>query len=172
MVASDSRTARFSIEQVRAGSSEGFAISGLVDIRVGEDVRFLEQDKSYIVGAAPLGVNQPLGSVVRQPLPIFGGNSVIELGESSLECPTFESPIQILHLDGRTVETGVLEGVKDAKSQVARALLLPIAAAFGIIIALVAVRWLFTGIFSVARSAALGESLVKRARDLDRELDA
>ena len=157
LLARDARTGRFRIEQVRAGSDAGYAVSGLVDVRLGPDVRFLATNESYLIGAAPLGPNLPLGSTVRAPQPTFGGNAVIELDEASLECPTLEAPLQVLNLDGSPIDTGLTTGLGAAKNQIVRAIMLPAVVAFLIVIALVLVRWFFTGMFRVGTNAAAGQ---------------
>ena len=147
---------------MRAGSDAGYSISGLVDIRLGPDVRFLKENESYLIGASPLGPNLPLGSTVREAKPTFGGNAVIELDETSLACPTLEAPLQVLHLDGTPIDTGVTTGLKGAKGRIARAILLPSVVAFGILLGLVLIRWFFTGLFRVGTTAASGERLRPR----------
>ena len=153
LLAKDARTGRFQVMQVRAGSAAGFAVSGLIDIRLGGDVRFLQEGQHYIVGAAPLGPNLPLGSNIREPRLTFGGNAVIELDEASLECPTLEDPLQVLHLDGTPIETGVLTGLTKAKTKLARAVLVPALTAFAILVGLVLIRWFFTAIFKIGVNA-------------------
>lgn len=162
LLARDARTGRFRVKQVRAGSDVGYSISGLIDIRLGPDVRFLTESESYIIGASPLGPNLPLGSTVREAKPTFGGNAVIELDETSLACPTLEAPLQVLHLDGTPIDTGVTTGLQGARGRIARAVLLPSIAAFGILLGLALIRWFFTGLFRVGTSAASGERMRPR----------
>jgi len=50
--ASDRRTARFEIVQMRGGSLDGYSANNLVDVQYEEDVRYLELEQSYIVRLA------------------------------------------------------------------------------------------------------------------------
>ena len=154
LLAKDTRTGRFKIDQVRAGSSAAYEISGLIDVRLGDDVRFLHNDQHYVVGAAPLGPNLPLGSTVREAKPIFGGNAVIGLDESSLQCPTFDNPVQVLNIDGSPIDTGVLSGLSNSTGRMGRAVLIPALIAFAILVGLVLIRWFFTGMFRYAQRSA------------------
>ena len=162
LLARDARTGRFRVKQVRAGSDADYSVSGLVDIRLGPDVRFLTENESYIIGASPLGPNLPLSSTVREAKPTFGGNAVIELDETSLACPTLEDPLQVLHMDGTPIDTCVTTGLHGAKGSIALAILLPSMAAFGILLGLALIRWFFTGLFRVGATAASGERMRPR----------
>ena len=61
----DATTARFTVDQVRAGSVQGFSLAGSIDIRYGDEVRFLDSGQRYIVGAgiAPTGTDPETGTV-------------------------------------------------------------------------------------------------------------
>ncbi len=41
---------RFRIDQLRAGSAEHWAVNGLIDVRYGDDYRFLVEGDQYLVG--------------------------------------------------------------------------------------------------------------------------
>ena len=45
------QTVRFRIDQLRAGSAGPWAMDGQIDIRYGEDYRFLVEGDQYLVGA-------------------------------------------------------------------------------------------------------------------------
>ena len=51
LVERDFRTGRFEIEQVRAGSEDPFAVGGLIDVRYGLDVEYLDIGTEYLVSA-------------------------------------------------------------------------------------------------------------------------
>jgi len=68
---------RFQIDQVRAGSAAPWSINGLIDVRYGEDYRFLVKGEQYLVGAGSDPVYGVLSSAVRAPEPTFGGNDVV-----------------------------------------------------------------------------------------------
>ena len=149
LVVADSNTARFEVEQVRSGTVEGFSVDGLIDIRYGDETRFLEVGRRYIVGAGldpELGV---LASTVRSPSPLFGGNEVAGVDNGDVECPDIESPIRTLLDDGTSVESGVLSPLKGAGGDIARAVLEPIGVAFVVLLALVLVKHL---VFALGRS--------------------
>ena len=142
----DYRTARFRIDQVRAGSIEGISANGLIDVRYDIDAKFLDVGRQYLVGATidpTLGV---LMSKVAEAAPLFGGDQVIGRTESEIECPELPDPIRTLMIDGRPVDSGVLLPLQEARSDVARSLLVPAMLAAAIILGLVSLRWFITGL--------------------------
>ena len=88
-----------------------------------------------------------LVSKVQQLEPLFGGDEVIGAVESDVKCPVVDDPVRTLDLDGTPVDAGVITPLADAKRSLLRALLLPVTIAFGVIFALVAVRWVLTGVW-------------------------
>lgn len=149
MVLNDATTARFAIDSVRSGSVDGFAVGGLIDVRYGDEVRFLDRDEVYIVGAAvdpELGV---LASAVREPAPLFGGNEIAGVDDSDVDCPQVESPVRTLRADATNVESGVLSPLADAKGDLVRAVLQPVGVAFLVLLGLVIVKHL---LFALGRS--------------------
>lgn len=162
MVVADTSTARFAIESVRSGSATGFEVGGLIDVRYGDEVRFLDPDTSYIVGAAVDPTNRVLASAVREPAPLFGGNEIAGVDNSDVQCPRLADPIRTLMADGTSVESGVLTPLRDAKGDILRALLQPVGVAFLILLGLVAVKLL---IFAMGRSLRdLGSPRAPRGR--------
>lgn len=149
LTVADASTGRFSVEQVRSGSVDGFVVDGLIDIRYGDETRFLEVGRRYIVGAGldpELGV---LSSTVRTPSPMFGGNEIAGVDSGDVTCPDIESPIRTLLDDGSSVESGVLSPLKDAGTDILRAVLEPVGVAFVVLIGLVLVKHL---VFALGRS--------------------
>lgn len=145
----DANTARFAIDQVRSGSIEGFSVNGLIDIRYGDETRFLEVGKQYIVGAGldpELGV---LASAVRTPAPLFGGNEIAGVDSGDVTCPDVESPIRTLLADGSGIESGVLSPLQGSGSDILRAVLAPVGVAFLVLVGLVLVKHL---VFALGRS--------------------
>ena len=134
----DIRAARFQVIDLRAGSLEGFQVGELVDVDYLGDVRFLDDGQQYLVGAGVDPVTGRLVSKVRAPELRFGGNQVVALDQ--LECPVFEDPAITLHLDGSTVESGVLTPLFDRPERVALALITPAVWAFGALAALAALK--------------------------------
>ena len=149
MVLHDASTARFAIQSVRSGSVAGFEVGGLIDVRYGDEVRFLDVDSTYIVGAGIDPDAQVLSSAVRSPAPLFGGNEIAGIDDSDVECPRLGDPVRTLLLDGTSVESGVLTPLKNAKGDIARAVLQPIGVAFLVLLGLVAVKLL---VFALGRS--------------------
>ena len=152
LVAADARTGRFRIEQVRGGSLDSWAAGSLVDVDYGTDVRFLEIESRYIVGAGVDDATGRLESKVRDPEPLFGGNQVIGIGERDTECPEFEDAVRTLDTEGRSVESGVLAPMRDASDRVGRAFLLPF-------------LWVFGGLVGLAMVANVARAGGRRVRD-------
>lgn len=166
LVAKDSRTARFRLEHVRAGSADGYAVTDLIDVRFDDDARFLTPNEQYLVGAAPLEGSSVLASKVRDAEPLFGGNAVVGVNDKTLECPTVDDPIRTLHVDGGEIDSGIFGGLKGAKRDMLNAVVAPVTWAFAIILALVLFRWLLTAMLVVVRRAANGEqeTVMRRTR--------
>src|SRR5918994_5548417 len=68
VTASDYRTARFRIDQARAGDIAQFAAGELVDVRYGIDTKYLAQGGQYLI-AAMYDANIGGGGIRRQPPP-------------------------------------------------------------------------------------------------------
>ena len=68
----DYRTARFHIDQVRAGDLSQFAVGELVDVRYGVDTKYLDQGEQYLIGARYDATAGLLSSKV-QPRPSSSG---------------------------------------------------------------------------------------------------
>lgn len=145
----DAATARFTVDQVRAGSVEGFSRAGMIDIRYGDEVRFLETGVQYIVGAAVDVEQRALFSKVREEAPLFGGSEIAGVNASDTVCPVVDDPVRTLLADGGTVETGVLSSLHGAGPMMLRALLQPLAAALAILACLAALKLL---VFAMVRS--------------------
>lgn len=149
LVVNDASTARFAIEQVRSGSVDGYSRGGLVDVRFGDEVRFLDVGQQYIVGAGLDPATPGLMSSVRAPAPLFGGNEVAGLDNSDVDCPRIENPVRTLLVDGTSVESGVLTPMKDARTEIVRAVAEPVAVAFLVLVGLVVLKHL---VFALGRS--------------------
>jgi len=148
----DIRAARFVVVDVRSGTLEGYRVDDLVDVDFFGDVRFLDDGQVYLVGAGVDPVTGRLVSKVRAPEPRFGGNQVVALDQ--LECPVFEDPAITLHLDGSTVESGVLTPLFDRPERLLLSLVTPAVWAFGVLAALSALK--IVGITLVRRLAGAG----------------
>ncbi len=155
LVERDFRTGRFEIEQVRAGSADPFAVGELIDVRYGRDVEYLEIGSKYLVSARRDPVIGLLASKIREPAPLLGGDDVVGVEESDVECPSFDDPIRTLHPDGSSIDSAVLAPLGEHKTQIFAAFLIPIGVAFGIVFVLAMLRWgvggLLRGIGTVVR---------------------
>lgn len=142
----DFRTARYRIDQLRAGSVEGIASNGLIDIRYDIDAKFLDEGRQYLVGASVDPGVGVLVSKVAASAPLFGGDQVIGRSESEHDCPELPDPIRTLLTNGRPIDSGVLEPLDGARDDVARSLLIPAILAAALILGAVSLRWFITGL--------------------------
>lgn len=141
--------ARFEVRRLLAGSLAGHEVApGVVDVVYGDDVRFLVTGERYTVG---VGTDETmlLRSSVRDPRPLFGGDAVIGLDDSDIDCPSLDDPVRTLLADGTPVEAGLLTPLRGSGSDLLRALLLPFVVAFGVLLAVVVVKHLM---FAFGRS--------------------
>lgn len=143
---SDFQTARYRIDQVRAGDLQPYAYGGLVDVRYGGDTRFLAEDTQYLIGANPLRNSTSLMSKVRVTEPLFAGDDVIGITEDEVNCPQLGDPVRTLDADGTSVDASVLGPMTGAKGDILRAFLIPLAVAVAIVFGLATVRWILTGV--------------------------
>jgi hypothetical protein len=168
VVASDTRTARFRVDQIRAGSLEGWQVGGLVDVDYFDDTRYLESGETYLVGVGPDPETRRLTSKVSEAAPLFGGNQVVGVNDSAT-CPAQQDPIRTIHPDGSSVESGILHPLVSDKQGLARALLLPASWVFLALVVLATVKGLLVGGGRELVRAIRGE---RRIRDEDIWRDA
>ena len=154
---SDATTARFAVEQIRAGSLDGYAVDTIVDVRYDDDIRFLRPGQQYLVGAAPDPVRGVLRSKVRLPAPLFGGDAVIGVNGPDVRCPRFEDGVKTLRADGTEVDTGVLAPLKNAKRSLLKAVLKPLVIAIGILVLLAAIKLLIFAMVRAVREAVFDD---------------
>jgi hypothetical protein len=154
----DNQTARFQLDQVRAGPVDRFTYNGVIDVRYGADAKDLDKGEQYLIGASVDAEAGVLASKVREPEPPFGGDSVIAAAQQNLKCPTVADPVRTLHTDGTPVDDSIVKPLVSAKGRLLRAILLPLLAVMGLVFVLVAIRWLLTGVgkgvASVVRTAS------------------
>jgi hypothetical protein len=148
----DTRTGRYEVQVVRAGSTEGFAKGKLIDVRYGIDAKFLNVGSQYLVGA---GTDEGLlYSKVRPEEPMFGGDEVVGAAEIDVECPTVEDPVRTLTVTGRSIDSGVFQPLSSERGDLLKAIAVPVAVALAILIGLATLRWVLTGVAKGATSAA------------------
>jgi hypothetical protein len=152
VVDQDFRTARFRIQQVRAGEASRFAAGRLVDVRFGLDVQFLELGEQYLVSARQDPLIGVLYSRVTELSPNFGGDDIVGIAETDLDCPTIEDSIRTILPDGSAVETTVFGPFFESRSRLLGAVVLPFAIAFGLIFLLAMLRVSVSGVAQGARA--------------------
>ena len=150
----DFRSVRFEIERVRAGDPAPFAFDGdRIDVRYGLDAQFLDDGSTYLVSAV---VHPDLGlltSRVTDPIEHFGGDEVIGVSETDVDCPDFDDPVRTLHVDGTPVDASIVQPFFDARVRIAAAVIVPLAVAAAAIFVLAMLRLSVTGLFrSLVRS--------------------
>jgi len=136
----DDITATFRVVQVRAGSLEGYATNTtntLVDIRYGNDVKFLSVGESYLVGAGTDAATLVLSSSVRKSEALFGGNEVAGVDNGAKNCPLLEDPVRTLHVDGSSIDSGIFTSFFSRTGALAVAIIAPALLLLGLLIALV-----------------------------------
>jgi hypothetical protein len=143
-------TTRFRIDRILAGEADGRSTGSIVDVRYGDETRFLEPGGRYVVGAGADEVSGALYSAVAEPAPAFGGDAVVGLDDSSVDCPRVEDPVRTLHADGTRIDTGVLSPLSGHGSEMLMAILWPLVGAFSVLLAVVAVKQAFVAIVSSA----------------------
>ena len=148
---------RFRIDQLRAGSAGPWAIDGLIDVRYGPDYRFLVEGEQYLVGAGFDPVYGALSSTVRPPEPTFGGNAVVGVDDSAVECPRLDDPVRTLNVDGTGVDSGVLSLLTEDRRLLLATVAVPTAIAVAVLLALVVLKVFavlaMKGVFALGRRA-------------------
>jgi hypothetical protein len=150
LAAADATTARFAVEQIRAGSLDGYAVNTIVDVRYDDDIRFLHAGQQYLVGVIPDPLLRVLTSKVRVPAPLFGGDAVIGVNDTDVRCPRVEDGVKTLLADGKDVDTGVLAPLTTAKKSLLKAILKPLGIAFLVLVVLASMKLL---VFAMVRAA-------------------
>ena len=146
LAASDFRTGRFEVLQVRAGDVSPFAIEGMIDVRYGLDAQYLDEGEEYIVSAKRDPVLGVLASQIRESTPRFGGDDVIGVAESDVECPVYEDPIRTILPDGRPVDSGVMTPLFEDKKKLLGAFAIPLGIGMAVIFVLAMLRVSVTGV--------------------------
>ncbi|MFT4656590.1 MAG: hypothetical protein ACI8V4_000755 [Ilumatobacter sp.] len=150
-------TVRYQIDQLRAGSAAPFAVNGVVDVRYGPDSQYLEVDERYLVSAAVDDRIGVLASKVSPEAPLFGGDAVVGLEDTEVECPALDDPIQTINLDGTPVDSGLLMPFFADRTLLLATIGVPAAIVGAVLIGLVLLRRVldagFRGIFALGRSA-------------------
>lgn len=137
-------TAVYQVLQVRAGIPAGYVTGDRVEVRYGQDVKFLEVGTRYLVGAASDTYSPILISKVREEAPLFGGDAVIGVGDAG-SCPRVEDPIRTLNEDGSAIDTAVLSPLRDSLPVIVVLLLFAVALSLVLLLAAVLMRTMVRG---------------------------
>jgi hypothetical protein len=129
----------YDVQQIRAGTLDGFIANNRVEVRYGLDAKFLKKGEVYLVGAATDSATSKLASTVRQSADLFGGNDVAGAANSA-SCPTFEAANRTLHLDGTSIDSGVFRNLLSSPLRLILALVLPSGMVFVLLLGLVSMR--------------------------------
>lgn len=149
--------ARFRLERVLAGNLDGFVSGRLVDVHYGAETRFLTIGSHYVIGVAVSAATGVLVSTVREAAPLFGGDAVIGVNDSDVDCPRLVDPVLTLQADGSPVETGVLTPLKGQGASLLSAVVRPLAVAFAILLLLVLVKHMIVAVGRSLRDISFAE---------------
>lgn len=141
--------------------------SNLLDVRYEQDTKYLTVGNQYLVGAAVDPRDDMLVSKVRLDQPLFGGNEIVDVRQTDIECPELEDPVRTLTVTGRSIDSGVLTPIMSSQDRVLRAMLVPALIGTGAVAALALVRWILTGAWrgaTVAVDASRESSRQRRWR--------
>ena len=126
-----------------AGSLQGYQFGEAVDVRYGDETRFLDVGSAYVVGVGASAADGALVSTVRESAPLFGGDAVVGLNDNDIDCPTLDDTVRTLMPDGASVDTGVLAPLRGNTKSLLGAVLRPVGIALLALLALVIVKHLF-----------------------------
>lgn len=150
-------TVRYRIDQVRAGNAAPYSVDGLIDVRYGPDSQYLDVDGQYLVAAAVDPRIGALGSKVAPEALLFGGDAVVGLEDTEVECPLIDDPVMTLNLDGTPIDSGLFQPFFEDRRLLLATIGVPAAIVAVVLVGLVLLRRLmdigFRGIFALARAA-------------------
>ena len=81
------------------------------------------------------------------PIEHFGGDEVIGVSETDVDCPDFEDPIRTLHVDGTPIDADIVGPFFDARLGIAAALVVPLGVAAAAIFVIAMFRLSLAGLF-------------------------
>ena len=137
-------TVTFRVIQIRAGIPAGYVTDDLVEVRYGQDAKFLEVGRRYFVGAASDTYSPILISKVREDAPLFGGDAVIGVADAGT-CPRLEDPVRTLNEDGSTIDTAVLSPLRGSTPVLVVVLLFSVLLSLVVLVAAVMMRAMLRG---------------------------
>ncbi len=161
-------TVRFQIVQIRAGDASPYSAEGLIDVRFGPDSKYLDIGEQYFVAAAIDPSIGQLASRIEAEKPLFGGDAVIGIDDTAVECPVLDDPVQTLDVDGTQIETGLFEPMFEDRRLLLATIGVPAAIAGLALVALVLLRRLLdlgmAGVFRLGRAAVTPTRDVRASR--------
>lgn len=163
-------TVRYEIKQVRTGDAAQYSVDGIIDVRYGPDSQYLKIDEEYLASAAINPDNGVLFSKVSPDAPLFGGNDVVGLEDTEIECPVVDDPVQTINVDGTPVDSALLTPLFEDTRLLLSTLAVPAAIVGLALIALVLLRrgtdYGIKGIIALGRAAVVptGDHRAARVR--------
>ena len=144
----------FAIQKTITGDASSYVTGdGTVEVQYGTDAKFVDEGKTYIVGAVTDPFLPILVSKLRATTTTLGA----ELGQTNTgdACPTFEDAIITLNENGTSVDTGVLRPLRENKLLIIAALVLSVVLAIGGLAAVVVMQRTRRGIARTMRRRKL-----------------
>lgn len=145
----DATQAVYELVRLRSGSLAGYSTETPTDsgevvtevgIYYGRDVKFLKRGDTYLVGTALDATTGRIFSRVTDEAPLFGGNQVADINNSGVVCPSYPDVARTLNLDGSSIESGVLSGLRGESKRILLAVIAPAGLVLLGLVALVLVR--------------------------------
>ena len=124
VTASDYRTARLRIDQSRAGDITQFAAGDLVDVRYGIDTKYLREGRQYLIAAVFDPAIDGLRSREAAPRRSTAVTRSSAPPRASSCVPEIVDAMRTIHVDGSSVDSGLLRPLVDDRQGVLRALLI------------------------------------------------
>ena len=158
LIANSAAAARYEVLHLRAGSLSGQMQGNLVDVYyASKETRFLDVGTTYLVGVRPDLEQDLLTSKVVDPAPDFAGDAIIGQDDTDQDCPAPKDAVRTVQRNGESVDSGVLTPLTNARVGILRALVVPAAIAFAVLVILAIVKHLV-----VATGRSLGSLFTER----------
>ena len=150
-------TVRYQIDQLRAGDPSPFAVRDVIDVRYGPDSQYLDIGETYLVSAS---VDPTIGALASKIAPealLFGGDAVVGLEDTEVECPDLDDPVMTINVDGTSIESGLLTPLFADRRLLLATIAVPAAVVAVVLLGLVRLRRAATvsmrGVFALGRAA-------------------
>lgn len=150
-------TVRYQIDQVRAGNAAPHSVDGIIDVRYGPDSQFLDIESQYLVAAA---VDSRIGALASKVAPealLFGGDAVVGLEDTEVDCPAVDDPVMTLNIDGTPIDSSPFAPFFEDRRLLLATIGVPAMIVAAALVGLVLLRRLldvgFHGVLALGRSA-------------------